>query len=248
MKKKRIIIAFAALILVISLLGCEPENNSEPSLTPVISDTPTPSPTPDADTTCNGCNDDFGNFLTPAPEKPVIYLYPEVPTEVTVRLDFNGRLTFTYPEYKEAWRVMAYPDGRLECSETNREYAYLFWEGISNVPYDMSRGFVVKGCDTVEFLENILLKMGLNSKECNDFIVYWAPRMINNPYNLINFQTNVYTDNAKLEIDPEPDSMLRVFMTFKALDKPIEIGEPEIETIFERNGFCVVEWGGAEIK
>ena len=90
--------------------------------------------------------------------------------------------------------------------------------------------------------------MGLNSKECNDFIVYWAPRMINNPYNLINFQTNVYTDNAKLEIDPEPDSMLRVFMTFKALDKPIEIGEPEIETIFERNGFCVVEWGGAEIK
>ena len=41
--------------------------------------------------------------------------------------------------------------------------------------------------------------------------------------------------------------MLRGFMVFKALDKPIEIEEPEIVT-FERRGFCVVEWGGSEIK
>ena len=41
--------------------------------------------------------------------------------------------------------------------------------------------------------------------------------------------------------------MLRVFMVFKALDKPIENEEPEIVTL-ERRGYCVVEWGGSEIK
>ena len=30
-------------------------------------------------------------------EKPVIYLYPEEETEVTVKLDYNGTLTSTYP-------------------------------------------------------------------------------------------------------------------------------------------------------
>ena len=31
-------------------------------------------------------------------EKPVIYLYPEKEQEVSVRLDYDGELTCTYPE------------------------------------------------------------------------------------------------------------------------------------------------------
>ena len=52
---------------------------------------------------------------------------------------------------------------------------------------------------------------------------------------------------AKLEVTPEPDSMLRVFMVYKPLETAIEIEEPTIEP-FERTGFTVVEWGGTEIK
>ena len=47
------------------------------------------------------------------PEKPVIYLYPEAETDVTVRLDYAGDLTCTYPAYDGAWRVAAAPDGTL---------------------------------------------------------------------------------------------------------------------------------------
>ena len=185
-------------------------------------------------------------LVLPEPAKPVIYLYPQAPTEVEVKLDFNGALSCTYPEYKEGWKVTAYPDGTLIDTATGREYSYLFWEGVSNVPYDMSRGFVVKGQDTATFLQNILSEMGLTPREYNEFIVYWLPQMQNNAYNLITFQTDVYTKNAKLTITPKPDSMLRVFMAYKALEEPIEIGEPVIEP-FVRQGFCVVEWGGAEI-
>ena len=45
--------------------------------------------------------------------KPVIYLYPEQETEVSVELDLNGKLTCTYPEYKDGWKVTAAPDGML---------------------------------------------------------------------------------------------------------------------------------------
>ena len=71
--------------------------------------------------------------------------------------------------------------------------------------------------------------------------------MENNAYNLISFQGENYTDAARLEITPAPDSVLRVFMAWQALDAPIEI-EPQTLPTFERIGFTVVEWGGSEIK
>ena len=179
--------------------------------------------------------------------KPVIYLYPEQKIDVEVKLDYNGQLFCTYPAYNNGWAVTAYPDGTLIDKATGKEYSYLFWEGISDVPYDMSRGFVVKGEDTAAFLQETLAKMGLTPREYNEFIVYWLPQMQSNAYNLITFQTDIYTENAKLTITPKPDSMLRVFMAYKALKAPIEIEAPTIEP-FERNGFCVIEWGGAEVK
>ena len=45
--------------------------------------------------------------------KPVIYLYPETEIEVSVRLDFSGKLTCTYPAYNDGWKVLAKPDGGI---------------------------------------------------------------------------------------------------------------------------------------
>ena len=179
-------------------------------------------------------------------EKPVIYLYPEQEPEVEVQLDYDGTLVCTYPEYNNGWKVVAQPDGTL-CDESGKTYSYLFWVGAADATYDFTKGFVVKGSETAEFLEGKLEQIGLNAKEANEFIVYWLPRMQENKYNLITFQTEAYTDVAKLHITPEPDSVLRVFMAYKELEKPIEIEEPVIAP-FERKGFTVVEWGGAEVK
>ena len=179
--------------------------------------------------------------------KPVIYLYPEQTTEVKVKLDYSGKLTCTYPAYEDGWSVSAEPDGTLTNLLDKKEYSYLFWEGISNIAYDMSKGFVIKGENTAKFLQNILPQLGLTAKEYNEFIVYWLPKMQENPYNLITFQDKIYTDNAALDITPKPDSVLRVFMVYKALQQPVVIEEPAIKS-FDRVGFTVVEWGGTEIK
>ena len=105
----------------------------------------------------------------------------------------------------------------------------------------------IKGEDTAAFLEDALEKLGLNRKEANEFIVYWLPLMEQNPYNIISFQTDTYTDAAELQINPAPDTVIRVFMTFEASDYMIRI-LPQKLTAPERIGFTVVEWGGTEVQ
>ena len=191
----------------------------------------------------------IGSFRTPepaAPAKPVIYLYPEEETNVRVELDFNGQLTSTYPAYNSGWNVTAKPDGTL-LGEDGREYYCLFWEGESYVNYNIDKGFVVPGNETEKFLEESLRKLGLTDKEANEFIIYWLPRLENNPYNLISFLGDQYTDNAELIISPAPDSVLRVFMVYEALEEPIDIPGQELE-FTERTGFTLVEWSVAEIN
>ena len=184
----------------------------------------------------------------PAPEKPIIYLYPEKETVCSVRLDYNGRFTATYPEYGvNGWEnFTAYPDGTLVFPD-GRQYYALFWEGVGGAEYDFGTGFCVKGSDTAEFLYDALKKAGLNDREAEEFIIYWLPRMQDNEYNLISFQTTAYTENAKLTVTPEPDTVIRVFMAYKPLDGYVEIA-PQTLVAPERNGFTVVEWGGAEVK
>ena len=178
-------------------------------------------------------------------EKPVIYLYPEEVTDVTVQLDYTGKLTCTYPAYKDGWTVTAAPDGTL-TDAAGQTYNYLYWEGEGTERYDFSRGFCVAGADTAAFLEDALAQLGLTRKEANEFIVYWLPRMEQSPYNLIAFQQEAYTDAAPLTVTPTPDSILRVFMAWQPLEAPVDIPAQTLPA-FDRHGFALVEWGGAEI-
>jgi hypothetical protein len=181
--------------------------------------------------------------------KPVIYLYPEKEQVVTVKVKGLSKMLFSYPDYNNGWSVLAYPDGKIINNVDDREYSYLFWEGEDAwSAYDMSAGFVVKGSDTIEFLQAKLAALGLTPKEYNEFIVYWLPQMQNNKYNLIHFATKEeYDDRIVLDIKPRPDAILRVFMTFKKLENEMMAKPQEIKS-FARKGFTVVEWGGAEIK
>lgn len=179
-------------------------------------------------------------------KKPVVYLYPEKKTDVTVSLSLNGKLTCAYPKYEDMWRVTADTDGTL-TDKQGKEYNYLYWEGELNAEYDFSKGFCVKGKETAQFLETALEKLGLTRKEANEFIIYWLPLMQENEYNIISFQTGAYENSAKLNINPAPDTLIRVFMAYKPINDYVEIEKQEL-TAPKRNGFVAVEWGGAEVE
>lgn len=191
-------------------------------------------------------------YLTTAhASKPVIYLYPESMTEVDVRLELDGKLTVTYPDYDlaEGWIVTAEPDGTL-TDKKGRQYSYLYWEGDISIKPDLSTGFCVKGEDTAKFLETALAELGLNDKEADDFITYWLPEMMGNKYNVITFQTKAYEDVASLNVSPKPDTVIRVNMLWYSSDRQVSIRPQDLTSVnpSERKGFTVVEWGGEEYK
>ena len=177
--------------------------------------------------------------------KPVIYLYPTETTDVSVEVELKGLFTSTYPAYEDGWTVTAVSDGTL-TDASGREYYCLFWEGDLQYTPDLSEGFCVPGEETGEFLQDILAQMGMTPREANEMILYWLPQMENNAYNVISFQRENYDSAAKLHITPQPDSVLRVMMAWKPSDKYVSLPPQAVEP-FEREGFTVVEWGGAKL-
>jgi hypothetical protein len=184
--------------------------------------------------------------------KPVIYLYPETKTDVTVQLYFSGELQTTYPKYENGWNVVAENNGSLTDKKTGKTYSYLFWEGESEMEIlndkVYSEGFFVSKNDAAGFLELTLTKIGLTPKERNDFIVYWLPELEKNPLNFVYFLSETeYHSFAKLNVSPKPDQMLRVFMVFKSVETITPIASQVFKPV-NRDGFTLVEWGGAELE
>ena len=179
--------------------------------------------------------------------KPIIYFYPEQTTELNVKLGYPENLTCSYPKYENGWNIIANPDGSLIDINTGRNLYSLYWEGNAKQKISMDEGFVIKGEDTISFLEEKLAILGLNEIEAEEFIVYWLPKLQNNKYNYIKFATiDEINEMMPLEISEKPDSLIRVLMEYKPLDKYIDVKEQELSTP-ARTGFVVVEWGGAEI-
>ncbi len=176
--------------------------------------------------------------------KPVIYLYPEKTTNVSVRITPKGGLTKTEPEYGDGWNVIATPEGQLTEMQTGKTYPYLFWEGRGGIYTTPEKGFVIARENVHSFLLEKLTALGLNQKEQADFIEFWEPRMTGAPYFFVTFLGNKAMDAiAPLTIVPKPDSVIRILMDFLPLRKPTAVEGYDIKTP-KRTGFTVVEWGG----
>ncbi|MBQ3414239.1 MAG: hypothetical protein IJH39_02605 [Clostridia bacterium] len=180
--------------------------------------------------------------------KPIVYLYPTQTTEVEVKLGNPEKLSCTYPQYEDSWKIIANPNGNLKDIETGRNLYALYWEGKEfSKNTNMEEGFCVKGEDTARFLEEKLEILGLTPREAEEFIIYWLPKMENNKYNYIRFETIEEQNSAMpLEITPKPDSVIRIMMDWKSLNEKIEVKEQELQKT-ERTGFVAVEWGGSEL-
>lgn len=182
--------------------------------------------------------------------KPIIYLYPTEKTNILVRILKDNNITCSYPKYDaEGWNITAEENGNLTDNKTGRNLYSLYYECENDVNFKIEKeGFVVKGEAIAEFLEEKLAILGLTERESEEFIVYWLPKLEANKYNYIRFATeDEINENMPLEINPKPDTTIRVLMTFKALDVPADVEEQKLTTP-ERTGFVAVEWGGTEIE
>ena len=178
--------------------------------------------------------------------KPAIYLYPEKRENVNVKVNTTGFFTLTIPDYNKStgWTVVANPAGTLE--NNNNQYPYLYYE--SKVPDSKitkpDKGFVVTRREIPELFNDLLPKLGLNNKESKEFIEYWEKALPSSPFYFVGVMDQKSINQIEpLDINPNPDSIIRVRLYFEMLEKPISVQNPEIITP-QRNGFTVLEWGG----
>lgn len=183
-------------------------------------------------------------------KKPVIYLYPEKKTNVTVKVDVVGEFSAQYPKTQDGtWNMIATPDGTLFDPKTEKKYGYLFWEAKNptNLTIDPAKAFCVKKDEVESFLEGACLKFGLNDREKTDFVSFWIAALEQNPYSLVQFLTDdECASYAQMTVEPKPDSEIRMFMLFQRVNKPVKVGSPAL-SMKKREKFTVVEWGGANL-
>lgn len=177
--------------------------------------------------------------------KPVIYLYPEQQTEVSVKVRLQNGMTVSDPEYNDGWNVVARPDGSMVNKADGATYPYLFWEGRGMYYETPEAGWMVQREGVPGFLKDKLGMMGLNETEIRDFMEFWVPLMQEKPWYFVTFAgTESMNSIAPLTISPKPDTVFRVLMDYEPLDAPREVREPQRLPRVIRRGFTVVEWGG----
>ncbi len=190
----------------------------------------------------------------PVAEKPVIYLYSDEEIDASISLQPKGEFTFTYPAYEDGWNANVSSSG---LKVNDQAYPYLFWEGeCENLSFNKNggqlAGYFINTDSTIQFLESKLEAIGFNSTERTDFITYWGPRLTAHSYATIQFLVGEEYDQnvASLDVSPQPDSQLRVYMLFQGTElsaSPYRLVTTEFPS-FKRNGFTLVEWGGTEFK
>lgn len=175
--------------------------------------------------------------------KPVVYLYPEEVTDITVKVD--AFVTKSEPEYlpNEGWKATAYPDGTLVVGRT--EYKNLFWDGYGNGIYNKpEEGVVVPTETALSVMADNLKTMGFNENEIADFVEFWSDYLPEEPYTRITWlQTREMEELAHLSIEPKPDTLLRAFVDYEGVNEPYDLN-PQTLQVIERKGYVVTEWGG----
>ena len=175
--------------------------------------------------------------------KPILYLYPEKTTKVTVSFEHPEFLETTYPKYIDKWEITAKKNGDL-TDQDGKYYYGLYWDEAKTHTVDFHEGYYVTKDNAIHFLEQKLSYIGLNDRERNEFIMYWLPILEKNEKSLVYFElTEERESYNKILITPKPDSLLRIVIHVKKVDHEVDISKQKL-TKFQRKGFVAVEWGG----
>lgn len=175
--------------------------------------------------------------------KPVIYLYPTQEQKTFVLPKPENGVTVSEPALGNGWNVTAFPNGKI-VDEAGKVWPYLFWEGFSNLETP-KEGFLLHQDGLGAFFDEKLSLIGLNAQEITDFKDFWMKKLNEDKFYFISFVSQAELDkHAPLQVEPKPDTAIRVFFDYSTSDKPFAFTEQTLERGPARNGFTLVEWGG----
>ena len=148
-------------------------------------------------------------------------------------------MTESIPEYGSGWDVFVETTGRID-----RKYEYLFYEAsIHDLP-SFNTGWCFYNEDLPVELRTILLEIGLNDKEADDFLEYWLEYLAEYEYYSVYPVFNRSLDQyVELHVTPEPDAQLRFWLFFEGSTDFRALPDQAVPA-FQRGSTTVVEWGG----
>lgn len=202
--------------------------------------------------------------------KPVVYLYPEKDTKVSISFVNPVNFSTVIPNYENSWEVLAHSNGILndlkpqltDCNSfgnkhgseyaknacEKNEYPYLYWSGNAygrNYP-QAKNGFIVKKENLNNFFDEKLAVIGFNHKEINDFKEYWVSYLSNKNSEYLRitfFQNEIVNSMFPMKVNPTPNSAIRMFMDWDLANQNSQVEEQKLIS-YPRTGFTLVEWGG----
>jgi len=198
---------------------------------------------------CTGYGSPGTNCVRACVGKPVIYLYPVIPTVVNVKLTIPGRIVESDPLYpSDGWvNVLAHPGGSLTYQD--KIYNELYYESQVDKVRQPDNGIVIPIIVLKDKLTEITTKLGLLPNEQNEFLSYWLPKLekLKSPYvqiSLIDSKEKQRID--KVIITPTPKTELEYLFYFKPQRDQKGNLKPLIlpQNPPQRIGFTSVEWGG----
>jgi hypothetical protein len=173
----------------------------------------------------------------PEVDAPNVYLYPQVPTRVRVRMPGLGdAISASDPPYPGGWDVLALPDGRLRTPFGARDY--LFYELGRYSAFQREEGWCTDGLLAVDDMAAALEAMGFLPNEVADFVDFWDAAWTTR------FPVTIYPqidDLPPLRIDPLPDDLARAWFVVAAGCDEAAV-EPALP-VFSRGGYHAAEWG-----
>ena len=177
--------------------------------------------------------------------KPAIYLYPKTDEFVNVKVRPIGGFYLTIPTYPQnGWDVFAKTDGTLLSGGFLYDYLYYETKVPDKLVIPPSSGYVEQYDQLSQLFSSLLPKLGLNPTESQQFSDYWLKALPESKYYFVGVMPLDELDEfSRLQITPSPDTVLRVTLYFKPLNK-FETVSPPVLPIVSRSGFTVVEWGG----
>ncbi|ELP84985.1 hypothetical protein EIN_310870 [Entamoeba invadens IP1] len=203
-------------------------------------------------------------------EKPVILLYDSNASEETnskqkvdIQIELNNTTfscLYPTPQYidehnkKCVWSAFYASkqhnkvlkdhkeDDNLIIEVNGKKYEYLFWEGETHTTFDGQK-YVA---NNIEGVREVLERLGLNSREQNDFIVYWVKTLVKYKKIGITVCDVQYENEAKLSISGFENG-IRVFLQFFEADGLLLKSVEELEKRQRPIGKYFVEWGASLI-
>ncbi|GAA6019730.1 hypothetical protein JCM10207_009245 [Rhodosporidiobolus poonsookiae] len=198
--------------------------------------------------------------------------------------------TTEHGESSVSWTVSAGPTGKLVDLASGTSHRYLFWEADSKVPphllgdatttptpaptpafnpalpvLDAATGCILPLALFLPYLDAALTRLTLHPAARAEFIAWWLPSFerLHRRNLQIAFRFVPQADfaqAARLDVDPQPDVVTRVFLLFKGVeageaegwrkadgvDWAEEVGV-ELDKATDTGLFRVLEWGGMEV-